>query len=250
MGSLGTRIVMMTHPAHVFLEEHDIMSTDLIYARENAALIDTLLKRRSASAKAFSGPGPSPEQVETLLKIAARVPDHGKLNPWWFITFEGNARLDFGKAIRAAWSKRDENATPAKLDDEEKRLLRAPLVIAVVSRPRPSTIPVWEQVLSAGAACHNLCLAANAMGFGANWLTEWYAFDAHVRAAMTLDARDHIAGFIYIGTPAKAPDERDRPDLAKLVNAWPQTANRGDNYDKTGLGYEGVPGFSMAPFSN
>lgn len=226
------------------------MSQDLVYASRNPGLIDTLLKRRSASAKAFSGPGPAPEQVETLLKIASRVPDHGKLNPWWFITFEGDARKDFGKIISAAWAKRDENATQARLDDEANRLLRAPLVIAVISRPRPSTIPVWEQVLSAGAACHNLCLGANALGFGANWLTEWYAFDAHVRAAMKLDRRDHIAGFVYIGTPEKAPEERDRPDLAKLVNAWPRTENRGDDYDKAGLGYEGVPGFSMAPFSN
>ncbi len=226
------------------------MSQDLVYASRNPGLIDTLLKRRSASAKAFSGPGPAPEQVETLLKIASRVPDHGKLNPWWFITFEGDARKDFGKIISAAWAKRDENATQARLDDEANRLLRAPLVIAVISRPRPSTIPVWEQVLSAGAACHNLCLGANALGFGANWLTEWYAFDAHVRAAMKLDPRDHIAGFVYIGTPEKAPEERDRPDLAKLVNAWPRTENRGDDYDKAGLGYEGVPGFSMAPFSN
>lgn len=218
--------------------------TDLIYARKNPDLIDTLLRRRSASAKAMTAPGPTQDELQTILQIAARVPDHGKLFPWWFITFEGDARKDFGDVLANAWAAREPQATPDKIEDERKRMLRAPLVIAVVSRLRESTIPVWEQMLSAGAACQNMCLAANALGYGANWLTEWYAFDDNVRAALHLTEHDRVAGFIYIGTPLTAPDERPRPDLGQIVNAdWRDSKARGDNYGKNGLGYV-TTGFS------
>jgi len=224
------------------------VADDLIYARKNPDLIDTLLKRRSASAKTMSGPGPSAEERDIILKAGARVPDHGKLFPWWFIVFEGDARASFGDVIADAWSKREPQSTPEKIADEKKRFTRAPLVIAVISSPRESTIPVWEQILSSGAACHNICLAANALGYGANWISEWYAYDDTVRTALKLSPQDHVAGFIYVGTPLTAPEERPRPDLTHIVNDdWQKAENRGDNYAKAGLGYD-LKGFSLEGF--
>jgi nitroreductase len=212
--------------------------SDLIYARKNPQLIQTLLRRRSVPIKLLGDPGPTADELKTILSIGTRTPDHGKLFPWWFITFEGEKRARFGDALAVAWQKRDPQATPEKLDDERKRLMRVPLVIAVISSPRESTIPVWEQELSAGAVCQNILLAANALGYGANWLTNWYSFDDNIRALMNLRDHEKIAGFIYIGTPLTAPDERDRPDLAKLINSdFTDAQNRGNAYAKEGLGF-------------
>jgi nitroreductase len=212
--------------------------TDLIYARKNPNVIETLLKRRSASANHMAGPCPSDEDVNTMLAAAMRVPDHGKMNPWWFIVFKGDDRAAFGEILKDAWAKREPNATDAKLTDEAKRFLRAPLVIAVISRARQSTIPVWEQQLSAGAACYNLSLAANASGFAVKWLTEWYAYDENVREALKLDPQDKIAGFIYVGTPTDVIEERARPAPETLRNDDFRNATaRGDQYAKDGVGF-------------
>ncbi len=140
--------------------------TDLIYAHKNPEVIKTLLQRRSVPVKTMTDPGPNAEELATILAAAQRIPDHGKLLPWWFITFEGTKRNEFAALIRDAWAAREPQSTPEKLADEEKRFLRAPLIIAVISSPRESTIPVWEQILSAGAACQNILLAANALGYG------------------------------------------------------------------------------------
>jgi nitroreductase len=186
--------------------------------------------------------------VRVILSAGSRVPDHGKLFPWWFITFQGEARASFGDVLADAWQKREPRATPEQLENERRRFQRAPLVIAVISRPRESTIPVWEQILSAGAACQTMLLACNALGFGAAWITEWYAYDDTVRAALKLDPQDHVAGFIFIGAPLTAPEERARPDLALLANDdWRKNEARGDAYAKDGLGYE-TKGFSLADF--
>src|SRR5512146_2992138 len=130
----------------------------------------------------LTGPGPSQPEIDTLLAIASRVPDHGKLVPWRFIIFEGDARLAAGEAIAAGFRAKYPLAKPEHVEVERARLARAPLVIAVVSRAAPHVkIPEWEQVLSAGAAAMALVMAAHAMGFAASWITEWYAYD---RAAL------------------------------------------------------------------
>ncbi|MBU6234315.1 MAG: nitroreductase [Alphaproteobacteria bacterium] len=186
----------------------------------------------------MGGDCPPETDIKTMLEAAMRVPDHGKLNPWWFIVFKGDDRAAFGEIIKTAWAAREPQSTPEKLADEAKRLMRAPLVIAVISAPRESTVPVWEQQLSAGAACYNLCLAANALGYGANWLTEWYAFDPAIRASLKLQSTESVAGFIYIGTPEKAPEERPRPAPETLRNDdFRNATNRGNEYAKQGLGY-------------
>lgn len=208
--------------------------SDVIAGRKSPEMLDYLLRRRSVPIKDLAEPGPSPEQVRTLLTAAARIPDHGRRFPWHFIVFAGPARAQAGEILRRAFLAREPQAAPAKAALEAERLLRAPVVIAVVSRPRPGKQPEWEQTLSAGAACYNLCLAANAMGFGANWVTEWYAYDPAVCAALGLDSRDRIAGYVYIGTPALPPEERPRPDLARLTTFWTPGATlaKGDGYDQ------------------
>jgi nitroreductase len=124
------------------------------------------------------------------------------------------------------------------LNFEAERFLRAPIVIAVVSRVREGKNPLWEQILSAGAAAQNLCLAANALGFGTCWVTEWYSYSEAFRKSLGLDERDNIAGFVYIGTPSQLPEERDRPDPARVITFWsPDTKlNNGTGYGQDGMG--------------
>ena len=111
--------------------------------------------------------------------------------------------------------------SPVRLDGERQRFLRAPLVVGVVSRVVATPgAPEWEQVLSAGAACFNLCLAANALGYGTSWITEWVAYSPIVRAALKLADNERIAGFVYVGTPATRPPDRERPALADIVTRW------------------------------
>jgi len=183
--------------------------------------LELLQTRRSLKPIELIGPGPSAAEVETLLTIASRVPDHGKLAPWRFIVFEGEARLAAGQAIETAFRAKYPEAKPDQLDYERKRLARAPLVIAVVSRAGPHVkIPEWEQVLSAGAAAMSLVLAAHALGYGANWITEWYAYDRAVLDALGLKDNEKVAGFIHIGTPKHAPEYRPRPALAEIATRF------------------------------
>jgi nitroreductase len=180
--------------------------------------IALLKTRRSLKPAELIGPGPSPCQLDTLLTIAARVPDHGKLAPWRFIVFEGESQLKAGAAIAAAFLAKYPDAKPDQIEFEHRRLTRAPLVIAVVSRAAPHVkIPEWEQVLSAGAAAMSLLIAAHALGFAATWITEWYAYDRGVLDALGLKPHEKIAGFVHIGRPTHAPEDRPRPALVDIV---------------------------------
>jgi nitroreductase len=184
--------------------------------------LELLLTRRSAKPAMLGEPGPNPNQLATILTAAVRVPDHKKLEPWRFIVFEGEGRAAFGRVLLKACAAEDK-APPsaARLETERTRLLRAPTVVAVVSRVTPNpAAPEWEQVLSCGAVCQNLCLAANAMGFGTCWITEWYSYSAGVRAALKLAANERLAGFVYIGTAKEQQADRERPDLAKITSRW------------------------------
>jgi nitroreductase len=188
---------------------------------DNPAL-KLLLTRRSVKPDRLVEPAPSAGEIETMLRAASRVPDHKKLAPWRFIVIEGDARKRLGEVAALACVEA-ETAPPSeyRLAAERGRFARAPLVIAVVSHVTPHrSAPEWEQILSAGAACFNLCLAANAMGFGTSWITEWVAYNDKVRAALGLEHGERIAGFVHIGTPAEPPEERERPDLASIVTRW------------------------------
>ncbi len=171
-----------------------------------------LAGRRSSSAALLTAPGPDRGQVEALLTLAARVPDHGKLSPWRFIVLQGAA-----KAALVAELKR----IAAERGQPERALVKLaepPVSVAVVSRPQPAAaIPVWEQQMSAGAVCMTLLIAAQAMGFGANWITDWYSTEPDALAALGLGEGEKIAGFIHFGTPAEPPQERARPDLNALT---------------------------------
>lgn len=180
-----------------------------------------LITRRSVRIADLSAPGPSSAQLDTLLRAASRVPDHGKLVPWRFIIFEGGARNRAGEIVAEVFRADNPEADAARLEVERNRLARAPVVVAIVSRAAPHVkIPEWEQILSAGAAAMNLELAAHAMGYGANWTTEWYAYDRRVLERLGLSAHERIAGFLHIGTPANAPEDRPRPELASIVTRF------------------------------
>lgn len=167
-------------------------------------------------------PGPTPVQLDTILTAAARVPDHKKLVPWRFIVFEGEARNNFGRVLREVCATEEKEPPSAtRLEIERTRLLRAPTVVTVISRTTPNpAAPEWEQVLSCGAACQNLCLAANAMGFGTCWITEWYAYSPGVRSALGLAENEKVAGFIYIGTAKERQADRERPGLTTITSRW------------------------------
>jgi nitroreductase len=183
--------------------------------------IALLQTRRSLKPNELTVPGPSATDLDVLLTIASRVPDHGKLTPWRFIVFEGGARLKAGEAIAAAFVLKYPDSKPDEIDYERQRFTRAPLVVAVVSRAAPhAKIPEWEQVLSSGAAAMNLVIAANALGFGAAWLTEWYAYDRGVLDVFGLLPHEQIAGFVHIGRPTHAPEDRPRPALADIVTRF------------------------------
>ena len=200
-----------------------IKTSDLLPLPQRRPELTSFLEmRRSNLAKEMSSPGPSTDDISRILTIAARVPDHRKLAPWRFLIFEGDARAQIGVHIRAAFERDNPNVPEERAAFEADRFLRAPLVIAVVSAPVECSrgTPEWEQVLSSGAVCYNLLLAAQSLGFGAQWLTEWYSYDAGVTAAMGLESGERIAGLIYIGSAQETPVERARPDLNEKVKYW------------------------------
>ncbi len=205
-----------------------------------ASLLEILKTRRSSKIATLKEPGPTSAQIQDILTIGARVPDHGKYHPWYFIVFEGDARRTAGELLRKAYALENPDAAPAKLDYEAEQFLRAPAVIMVVSRIREGKNPLWEQYLSAGAVCHNINLAANALGFGSNWVTEWHTYSPALRSLLGLDSRDNIAGIIYIGTPSEKNEERERPSLEAITTFWTsegQPLNKGDTYGQIGKGY-------------
>lgn len=184
--------------------------------------LELLLKRRSAKAALLTAPGPTPAELDTILTCAARVPDHKKLVPWRFIVFEGDARARFGEILAQTVAAEEKDApSPVRLEAERGRLMRAPTVVCVISRvvPNPGA-PEIEQLLSCGAAAFNLCLAANALGYGTCWITEWYSFSETISKALGLAANERIAGFVYIGTDSAPQEDRERPALTDIVTRW------------------------------
>jgi len=183
--------------------------------------LQLLQTRRSVRPIDLHEPGPIAAEIDTLLTVASRVPDHGKLAPWRFILFEGEARQRAGEIIAAVFVANRPDATDDQITFERQRLSRAPLVIAVVSRAAPHVkIPEWEQLMSAGAAAMNLVTAANALGYASSWLTEWYAYDRAVVDKFGLAPHERIVGFVHIGTPARTVEDRTRPALADVVTRF------------------------------
>jgi nitroreductase len=184
-------------------------------------VIDFLLERRSALSKDIKAPGPGDEQLETILKIASRVPDHGKLAPWRFIVIRGDARMAFGQVLASAYENAVAEPDESRKRAEAQRFAMAPVIVAVVSREVIHIkIPHWEQILSTGAVCQNLLLAANALGFAAQWTSDWLAYDDQVLAALGLVEGEKIAGFVYLGSTDEKLEDRRRPALEDIVTYW------------------------------
>ncbi|MEO7218695.1 MAG: nitroreductase [Gemmatimonadaceae bacterium] len=192
--------------------------------------IDLLLRRRSVSPRLLGEPAPSLRQVSTILTAASRVPDHGRAVPWRFIVIRKDGAARLGEVIVATYFADHPDAPEGVLETESRRLLRAPLVIAVVSSPHEhSKAPEWEQQLSAGAAAMNLVIAVNALGFASNWHTEWYAYDRRVTSELGLKGDERIAGFVHIGTAIEQPKERPRPELSDVVVTYGGTGIKSYN---------------------
>jgi nitroreductase len=177
-----------------------------------------LATRRSGKAREMLAPGPDAGQLDAMLAAAARVPDHGKLNPWRFVVVENRAA--FAEALLAIYRRAKPEAGRLELEAVTQFATQAPCLVVVIASPKPSHIPLWEQQLSVGAACQNLLLAAHALGFVGNWLTGWAAFDDDVLALLGGTPPERIAGFFFFGSQAKALEERPRPDPAAVISHW------------------------------
>ncbi len=185
--------------------------------RPCADLLGFLAYRRSASALTLGEPGPSANELAEILRLATRVPDHGKLSPWRFVILEGEDKSCFVKALGDIAGRRpDAVRARAALG----KITVPPLSVAVISRFAAGDIPEWEQRLSAGAVAMLLLIAASAMGFGANWITDWYAYDKAAGVLLGLGQDERVAGFVHIGTPNQPPLERVRPDVRSLTSVW------------------------------
>jgi nitroreductase len=185
-----------------------------------------LATRRSGKARDMIEPGPDPRTLDTILALAMRVPDHGKLFPWRFVIIGQDQRAALATLLKSAWVAENPAAVDQNLSALDQFAHQAPTLVLLVSTPvADSKIPLWEQQLSAGAAAMNLLHAAHAHGFVANWLTGWAAYSPHVTAAFGLSERDRIAGYFFIGSPANELVERPRPDPAAVIRHWTPPAN-------------------------
>ena len=181
----------------------------------SAEMQDRLAHRRSAPAQSLTAPGPSRAEIERILLLGARTPDHGKLFPWRFVVMGPQSRADLARALAPLAARQSDPGKAAKV---LSKLTAPPLTILVLSVPIPGhKVPEWEQQLSAGAVCMNLEHAANALGFAAGWITDWYSYDPDALALYDVRAGERVAGFIHIGTLAEPPLERPRPDVAALT---------------------------------
>lgn len=181
------------------------------------SVIDYLLTRNSAPIPELKEPAPTDSQIETMLTAASRVPDHGRLAPWRFILYRGDARVKVGEKLVELAEKREGPLTEGRRQQELTRFSRAPLVIGVIFSPKENAkIPQWEMLLSGGAAAMNLIHAANALGFGANWITNWYSDTEEGRALLGLAPHERVVGFVHIGTYGGQPVERPRPEVSSL----------------------------------
>ncbi|SFP70041.1 nitroreductase family protein [Sphingomonas rubra] len=177
-----------------------------------------LATRRSGKPRDMVAPGPDAATLDAMLAIAARTPDHGKLAPWRFVVVEDRDRL--AALLTQAYRAEKPGVTEAELANVEQFARQAPTLVVVLSSPRlDSGIPRFEQELSAGAACMNLLHAAAAHGFVGGWLTGWAAQSDAVLAGFGTPP-ERIVGFVFVGTPSRAPEERPRPDLERVVSRW------------------------------
>jgi nitroreductase len=187
---------------------------------DRSSILSLLETRRSAKPRELEGPGPTRQELQLILTIAARTPDHGKLTPWRFVTVASDQRDAFGALLREALVEHDPCASIAHHEKEDQFAHYAGQLIVLVSAPVANhKIPVWEQELSCGAATMNLLLAAHALGYAAGWVTGWRTYSERVRQAFCAPG-ERIAGFVFIGQPSRELEERDRPALSTVWKEW------------------------------
>jgi len=179
-------------------------------------------QRLSVPARQLGDPGPDEAQLERLLRSAVRVPDHGKLVPWRLLLVRGEARARLGEQLAGIHQRKDPGVAPAVVEKNRERFRNAPLVVVVVARIEEDhpKIPAQEQLLSAGCVAFNLLIGAQALGFGAQWLTGWAAYDRDVAGLLGLAANERVIGFVHVGSVREAMPERLRPGLAEVVSEW------------------------------
>jgi nitroreductase len=186
-----------------------------------SSIIEFMLARSSAPIPELREPAPGDAEIRTMLTIASRVPDHGRLEPWRFIIYRGDARHSIGEQLAALAEQREGPLTEGRRNQELTRFSRAPLVIGVVSSPKESPkIPQWEMFLSGGAAAMNLIVAANALGYKTNWITNWYSDVEEGRCILGLAPHERVVGFVHIGSFDGDVSERPRPDVGKLYSEY------------------------------
>jgi nitroreductase len=185
------------------------------------AVIDFLLSRKSPPISQLHEPGPDHGQIDLMIRVATRIPDHGLLEPWRFILYRGAVRADIGEFFAKRAAEREGPLNDQRIAQEKARFTRAPLVIGVVSSPKAhERIPEWEQFLSGGNAAYSLVIAAHALGFGANWVSNWFADDAPSRAFLGLAPHERVIGFVHVGTyDARIPD-RPRPEPTAVMSDY------------------------------
>lgn len=195
---------------------------ELPAAAANPGALAMLAQRRSCIAMQLQAPGPSDDELRDLLCLGARTPDHGKLSPWRFILLRSPAKGHFADQLTALATNDQEYGREVSAKDFAAidKLRMPPLSVVVISRSSECRIPVWEQELSAGAVCMNLLTAACAMGYGANWVTGWYAYDERVNALLGLREGERIAGYILLGSNSAPLKERPRCNIDELVSDW------------------------------
>jgi nitroreductase len=187
---------------------------------DRSSILPLLETRRSGKPRELVGPGPSAEELQRILAIAARVPDHGKLTPWRFVTIGEDQRGALTLLLRRALAEEDPSATSAHLQAEEEFAHYAGQLVVLISAPVENhKIPVWEQVLSCGTVGMNLLTAAHALGFVAGWVTGWRAYSPTVNAAFCAPG-ERIAGFVFIGHPSRDLEDRPRPGVDEVARAW------------------------------
>jgi nitroreductase len=181
--------------------------------------LELLKTRNSSRAQDLGPPAPTDAQLSEMLSIAARVPDHGMMKPWRFIVLSKETRAPLVEKLVANFRVGNPNAPEQDAEKQKARFGGSPVIVVVVSRTAPNPkVPEIEQLLSAGAACMNLLNAATALGFGANWLTGWAAFDKSSKELFGLKDNEQIVGFIHIGTRKAEAFNRPRPELSEIVS--------------------------------
>lgn len=191
----------------------------------NLPVRDYLLTRRSVGIAFLQEPGPNPAELEQILTIGTRVPDHGKIAPWRLIVIDGDNRATAGERLSEIAARNNPALDEASLEVERKRFLPAPLTIGVIFAPQAHPkVPEFEQLLSAGNVALNLVHAAHALGYAASWVTRWYSFDAEATAMLGARDGERFVGFVHIGTPTAVIEDRPRPALETIVTRWSDSA--------------------------